>query len=97
MYKRQDGDSDTDAEPDVVGSEEEEEEGEEQEEEVEDESEDSVSGVETIRIENVTVSHKLYTAAASCFCSACRVRDYDKCMVFSVYPALCPSGSVERG
>ena len=81
----------------MVGSEEEEEEGEEQEEEVEDESEDSVSGVETIRIENVTVSHKLYTAAASCFCSACRVRDYDKCMVFSVYPALCPSGSVERG
>ena len=71
-----DGDSDSDAEPDVVGSEEEEEEGEE------DESDDSVSGVETIRVENVTVRHKLYTSAASCFCSACRVCDDDKCTIF---------------
>ena len=77
-----DEDSNSDVKPDVVGSE------EEGEEEEEDESDDSASGVETIRVENVTVRHKLYTIAASWFCSACRVCDYDKCTMFPMYPAL---------
>ena len=79
------GNSNSDADADVVESE------EEEEEEDEEEIEDSASGVvETIRVENVTVRHEVYTSAASCFCSACRVRDYDKCTIFSTYPALVP-------
>ena len=63
----------------------EEEEGEEEEEE---ESEVHVSGVETVRVEKDTVDHKLNISLASCFCSACRTRDYDKCFVRAEHPAL---------
>ena len=63
---------------------------EEDEEVEEEESEGSVSGVETVRVEKVTVDHEVYTSSGSCFCSACRVCDYDKCLVFAMYPALVP-------
>ena len=46
--------------------------------------------VEIIRVGNVTVRHEVHTSAASCFRSACRARDYDKCTIFSMYPALVP-------
>ena len=41
-----------------------------EEEEEEEESEGSVSGVGMVRVQNVTVDHKVNIASASCFCSA---------------------------
>ena len=64
---------------------------EEEEEEEEEESEGSVSGVEAVRVEKVTVGRKLNIALASCFCSACRACEYDKCFVRAKRPALAPS------
>ena len=61
---------------------------EEEEEEEKEESEGSVSGVEAVRFERVAVDHKLNIALASCFCSACRACDYDKCFVRAKHPAL---------
>ena len=43
---------------------------EQEEEEEEEESEGSVSRVETVRVEKVTVDDKVSIASASCFCSA---------------------------
>ena len=67
--------------------------GAESSEEKEEEEEmgcEVVSGVETVSVEKRTVDHEVYTSPASCFCSACRVRDNDKCFVFAAYPALVP-------
>ena len=61
-----------------------------EEEEEEMAGEGPMSGAEMVRVERVTVDHELYTASASCFCSACRVCDYDNCFVFAEYPALDP-------
>ena len=70
---------------------------EEEEEEEEEESEGSAPGVETVRVEKVTFDHKLniYLASylASCFCSACRACDYDKCFVRAEHPALVPKST----
>ena len=75
----EEGESESDVESDVDGSEEEYTErekaggvksSEEEEEEEEEESEGSVSGVGMVRVENVTVDHKVNIASASCFCSA---------------------------
>ena len=63
------------------------------EEEEEEESEVSVSGVEAVRVEKVTVDHKLSIALESCFCSACRACDYDKCFVRAKHPALAPKST----
>ena len=43
-----------------------------------------------IRVKKVILDHKLYTGLASSFCSACRLRDYGRCYINSMYPALVP-------
>ena len=70
---------------------------EQEEEEEEEESEGSVSGVETVRVEKVTVDHKVNIASASRFCSACRPCDYGKCCVRANYPALVPEFKLAVG
>ena len=102
----EEGESESDVESDVDGSEEEyterekaggAESSEEEEEEEEEESERSVSGVETVRVEKVTVDHKVNIASASRFCSACRPCDYGKCCVRANYPALVPEFKLAVG
>ena len=63
---------------------------EEDEEVEEEESEGSVSGVETVRVEKVTIDHKVNIALASWFCSSSRACDYDKCFVRAKHPTLVP-------
>ena len=43
-----------------------------------------------VRVEKVVLGHELYTSSASCFCSACRRRDYNKSFTNSMYPGQAP-------
>ena len=47
-------------------------------------------GCEVIRVEKVVLAHELYTSSASCFCSACRRREYNKCFANIMYPGQAP-------
>ena len=55
------------------------------------EEEGPESGVEPAVCERkVVLTHKLDTYLASCFCSACQLRQYDGCYTHSIYPVLVP-------
>ena len=43
-----------------------------------------------VRVDKVVLAHELYTSSASCFCSACRRREYNKCFTSSMYPGQAP-------
>ena len=47
-------------------------------------------GCEVIRVEKVVLAHELYTSSASCFCSACRRREYNKSFTNSTRPGQAP-------
>ena len=72
---------------------------EEEEEEVESDGEGTEEGSEVVRVEKVVLAHELYTSSASCFCSACRRREYNECFTNSMYPGQAPAlkaGEVEE-
>lgn len=59
------------------------------------EEEGPVSGEEpAVCVGKVVLNHKLYTCLASCFCSACQLRQYDGCYTHSMYPGLVPNFEV---
>ena len=47
-------------------------------------------GCEVVRAEKVVLARELYTSAASCFCSACRRREYNECFTNSMFPGQVP-------